>query len=187
MNAAATHPSVSASSDSAVWRMDPKRSSVEFHASALRGLVKVRGHFEIYEGALDLSTNSVELTIQADSLDTHNTHRDRALRSGGFFDVVNHPTVRFVSHSATINDQRLKASGWLYAAGNRVPLDLDAALVPTDDELELEVIAHADSRALGMSSWGGRLNPESTLVVRGRLVHGDPPDTSNPTESEHLT
>jgi YceI-like domain len=55
----------------AAWRLDPARSSVEFHVRHFYGLVTVKGRFERFEGTLDLrSTPAVQLTIEADSLDT---------------------------------------------------------------------------------------------------------------------
>ena len=53
------------------WRLDPGRSSVEFHVRHFYGLMTVKGRFGDYEGALDLdAVPAVELTIQAASLDT---------------------------------------------------------------------------------------------------------------------
>ena len=51
------------------WRIDPTRSSVEFHAQTLWGLATVEGRFERYDGTLDLQQNPViELTIDAASI-----------------------------------------------------------------------------------------------------------------------
>src|SRR3954470_19308371 len=53
------------------WGLDPTRSSVEFHVRHFWGLITVKGHFGAYQGTLDLNARpAVELTIQADSLDT---------------------------------------------------------------------------------------------------------------------
>ena len=38
-----------------VWRIDPDRSSVEFHAPAVWGIGTVKGRFSRYQGTLDLS------------------------------------------------------------------------------------------------------------------------------------
>jgi hypothetical protein len=51
------------------WRIDPERSSVEFHVRNMYGLQRVKGRFERYDGELDLAPEpSIELTIDADSL-----------------------------------------------------------------------------------------------------------------------
>ena len=65
------------------------------------------------------SEPAVELTIEADSLDTKQRRRDKHLRSADFFDVEHHPEVRFVSDSAALDGERLKVHGQLHAAGKR--------------------------------------------------------------------
>ena len=103
------------------WRIDPRRSSVEFHVRSLYGLQTVKGRFERYDGTLDLSAQpSIELTIQAASLTTDNAQRDEHLRSADLFDSANHPQVRFVSHLATLDADRLRVRGELHAAGKNI-------------------------------------------------------------------
>lgn len=66
-----TTPSPSAPSISGAWRIDPARSSVEFHVRHFYGAMTVKGRFGTYEGTLDLAAQpAVQLTIDADSLDT---------------------------------------------------------------------------------------------------------------------
>ena len=73
------------------------------------GLMTVKGHFERYDGALDLSTSpAVELTIEADSVNTKVKKRDEHLRSADFFDAERHPQVRFLSDTATVDGDTLK-------------------------------------------------------------------------------
>lgn len=156
----------------AAWRLDPARSSVEFHVRHFYGLVTVKGRFERFEGTLDLrSTPAVQLTIQADSLDTKHKKRDQHLRSADFFDVAEHPQVQFVSDSATLDGERLTVHGTLSAAGKTIPMHLDATVRPVGDELDVAAVTDADHRALGMT-WSplGILRAPSKLLVRGRLV-----------------
>jgi polyisoprenoid-binding protein YceI len=155
------------------WRLDPKRSSVEFHVRHFYGLITVKGHFDTYEGRLDLAApDAVELTIEADRLDTGNGKRDEHLRSADFFGVDEHPYVRFVSDSAELRGETLAVSGHLSAAGRSVPLALEASLRDAGEgELEIEAHAEVDHRELGMT-WSplGILRAPSKLIVRGRLV-----------------
>jgi polyisoprenoid-binding protein YceI len=154
------------------WRLDPARSSVEFEVPHFYGLVTVKGRFDRYEGTLDLrSKPAVELTIEADSLETKQGRRDKHLRSADFFDVEHHPQVRFVSDSATLDGERLTVHGQLDAAGKAIPLELDATLRHLGGELELEAVTEADHRRLGMT-WSplGILRSPSKLIVRGRLI-----------------
>jgi polyisoprenoid-binding protein YceI len=153
-------------------RLDPERSSVEFHVRHFYGLITVTGHFDRYNGTLDLAAQpAIELVIDADSLDTSQKQRDNHLRSADFFDVVNHPQVRFESDTATVAGDTLNVRGHLHAAGKRIPLEIDATLRELEGELEVEATALADHRRLGMT-WSplGILRAPSWLVIRGRLI-----------------
>jgi polyisoprenoid-binding protein YceI len=154
------------------WHLDSARSSVEFQVPHFYGLMTVKGHFDDYEGVLDLRENpAVRLTIEAASVDTKNAKRDKHLRSADFFDVDHHPQVRFISESATLAGDQLKVTGKLQAAGASVPLELDATLRTVDDELQIEAEAHVDHRLLGMTwSPAGITRTPSKLIVRGRLT-----------------
>ena len=157
------------------WRIDPKRSSVEFHVRNLWGLQTVKGRFERYDGILDLTAQpSIELTIEAESLNTSQVKRDEHLRSADFFDAANHPQVRFVSQRATLDGDRLDLQGELHAAGRSVPIELDGVIRPVGDELDVDVETFADHRLLGMT-WNrlGMLRAPSKLLVRGRLVRDE--------------
>ena len=154
------------------WRLDPARSSVEFHVRHFYGLMTVKGTFSRHAGKLDLTaTPAVELTIEADSLDTKHEKRDQHLRSKDFFDIEHHPQVRFVSNTVTADGERLKVRGQLSAGGQQIPLELDATVRELDGELEIEAVTHADHRELGMT-WSplGIMRAPSKLIVRGRLV-----------------
>ena len=154
------------------WRLDPTRSSVEFHVRHFYGLMTVKGQFERYEGTLDLrSEPAVQLTIDADSLDTKLKRRDEHLRSADFFDVEHHAQVQFISDRATLEGEELKVHGQLHAAGRTIPLELDATLHYVDGGLEVQAVTHADHRELGMT-WSplGIIRAPTKLIVRGRLV-----------------
>jgi polyisoprenoid-binding protein YceI len=154
------------------WRLDPARSSIEFHVRHFYGLITVKGRFPRYQGSLDLSARpAVELVIDAESVDTKVKQRDKHLRADDFFDVVIHPQVRFEADAATLDGNTLKTHGLLYAAGKHIPLDVDATVTPVDGEFEIEAVALADQRELGMT-WSplGVTRAPSKLIVRGRLV-----------------
>ena len=102
------------------WRIDPARSSIEFRVPHFYGLQTIKGRFERYDGLLQLSRDpAIELTIEAASLDTNNPQRDKHLRSADFFDVENHPLVRFVSEAIALDGARLSVRGRLHAAAKR--------------------------------------------------------------------
>jgi polyisoprenoid-binding protein YceI len=157
------------------WRIDPQRSSVEFHVRHLWGLQTVKGRFERYAGTLDFDANpAIKLTIEADSLTTGNARRDEHLRSGDFFHTSNHPEVRFESRSVDLTDGRLDVVGELHAAGSNVPVQLLGSLTPRGDEFNVDVTGNADHRGLGIT-WNplGMIRGDTTLIVKAHLV----PDT----------
>ena len=53
---------------SGTWRLDPSRSRVEFHVRHFYGLMTVQGHFDRYEGTLDLASRpAVSLKVEAEA------------------------------------------------------------------------------------------------------------------------
>ncbi len=86
--------------ETGAWTLDTSHSKVGFVARHLM-VTKVRGHFARYdvtvEIADDVTESTIEATFEASSLTTGAQDRDEHLRSTDFFDVANHPTMRFVS------------------------------------------------------------------------------------------
>ena len=167
-----TAPGATAGLATGMWRLDPSRSSAEFHVPNFYGLMTVKGRFDRYEGTLNVSDRpAVALVIEADSLDTQHKRRDEHLRSDAFFDVANHPRVRFESDVADLTGDKLKVRGLLYAVGKHVPLDVDATVTAVGEEFEIEATALVDQRELGMT-WSplGLVRAPTKLIVRGRLV-----------------
>jgi polyisoprenoid-binding protein YceI len=154
------------------WRLDPHRSTVEFRAGHFWGLATVKGHFDEYEGRLDLNGGpAIELTIDAASVQTGNRKRDEHLRSADFFDAEQHPRVRFVSDSVALDGDTLKVRGRLSARDHSIPLELDARARRVDGELEIEAATSAPHHDLGMT-WSPlrMIPPRSQLRVSGYLV-----------------
>ena len=154
------------------WRLDPSRSSVEFHVRNFYGLTTVSGHFDRYQGTLDLSSRpAISLSIEADSLNTNHERRDKHLRSDSFFDAANHPRVRFEADAADLDGETMKVRGLLYAAGKQTSVQVDATVTGVGDEFEVEAAVLTDQRELGMT-WSplGLVRAPSRLIVRGRLV-----------------
>lgn len=95
----------------------------------------VRGEFKQYEGDLsvdetDLAKSSVELRIDAASIDTDVQRRDEHLRSADFLDVGNHPEIVFRSTKIEkLADGEYRATGDLTIRGvtRQVTLDLEVA------------------------------------------------------------
>lgn len=154
------------------YRLDPQRSSVEFRARHFWGLGSVTGHFDDYEGRLDLSADAaIELTIDAASVQTGHPKRDRHLRSADFFDAENHRRVRFVSDSVVRHDETLKVRGRLFARDESIPLEFDVHVRRVDGEIKIEAATTAAHRELGMTYTPlGMIPPRSELLVEGYLL-----------------
>jgi polyisoprenoid-binding protein YceI len=139
-----------------------------------RGLTTVVGRFSRFDGqyAVRDGGRSIELTIDADSLDTHDRRRDEHLRSADFFDVERHPYVRFDANDVTdLEDGKLAVVGELEAAGMKVTFSFEATFSEVGDDLEIEATTIVDHRLLGMT-WSplGTLRAPATLHVQARLT-----------------
>ncbi len=84
-----------------IWVIDPAHSSVQF---AVRHLLvsTVRGRFGGLGGTItldeqDLASSSVDVEIDAATIDTREEQRDAHLRSADFLDVARFPTITFRS------------------------------------------------------------------------------------------
>jgi polyisoprenoid-binding protein YceI len=83
------------------WQIDPMHSAAHFSVRHLM-ISNVRGEFTKLSGSAainpsDPTKSSVEIIIDADSLNTREPQRDAHLRSADFLDVANHPTLSFRS------------------------------------------------------------------------------------------
>jgi polyisoprenoid-binding protein YceI len=156
------------------WSLDPARTSVEFAVKTFWGLATVRGRFDRFDGTYEIAPDgsTIELTVDPDSLDTGNETRDEHLRSGDFFQVAQHPELRFASTRVhDVNGEILHVVGELEAAGTAVQLEFPATVRAVDDALEVEATTTVDQARFGMSSGRlGMIRRPATLHVRARLT-----------------
>ena len=80
--------------------IDPTHSRIGFSARHAV-ITKVRGAFNAFEGKGSVKDGqaSIEVTINADSIDTRQADRDGHLKSEDFFNVAAFPHIKFVSNS----------------------------------------------------------------------------------------
>ena len=121
------------------WYLDPNHSSAQFAVRHL-GISTVRGAFTKLSGVIvdspDLSKASVNVTIDASSIDTRVQRRDDDLRSDHFFDVAKFPTITFQSKKVeSAGTGKLKVTGdlTLHGVTKEVVLDVDGPTPPMKD------------------------------------------------------
>jgi len=91
---------------------------------------KVRGRFTDYEGAIvvadDPAQSSVEVTIQAASINTNDENRDNHVRTNDFLNVAEFPTITFRSTKVELNSSGdWKVYGELTVRGVTRPIVLE--------------------------------------------------------------
>ena len=82
-----------------IFEITPVRSSITFYVKAS---VAIKGKFDKWDAKLtfqspEVSSGSLELTIQADSVDTGSGMKNGKLKGKDFFDSENNPTITFKS------------------------------------------------------------------------------------------
>jgi polyisoprenoid-binding protein YceI len=89
---------------------------------------KVRGSFRVFEGNITIAENplssSVEVRIDATSINTRDEARDNHLRSADFFEVEKHQEITFVSTALRQNGNDYILSGDLTIHGVTRPVEL---------------------------------------------------------------
>ena len=116
------------------WEIDGSHSGIHFSVRHLV-IAKVRGQFSRWSGSLlvpddDFSRASVNVVIDASSIDTGVADRDAHLKSPDFFDVEHFPELTFKSRRIELaTNVRLRVTGELTIKGvtRVVTLDVEDA------------------------------------------------------------
>ena len=111
------------------FKVDPVHTFVLFSVQHL-GIANTYGRFNDISGMVvfdkdNPSKSSVELLVQVESLDTHNSIRDRSVKSPDFFDAKQFPTMTFKSTKVEGSGDTFKVSGDLTIHGVTKPLTVD--------------------------------------------------------------
>jgi polyisoprenoid-binding protein YceI len=159
------------------YDVDQAHTTVEFIARHLM-ITKVRGRFGTFSGSVNVAEvpeeSSVEVTIDAGSVDTGQEQRDAHLRGPDFFDVEKHPTLTFKSTSVSLaGDDHWKVVGDLTVLGTTRPVVLDvefdgANITPWGTR----AVAFSASTEIDREDWGLTYNQalETGGVVVGKKV-----------------
>jgi polyisoprenoid-binding protein YceI len=174
--------SLSGIAQSPVWQIDPPHSSAQFAVKHM-GISTVRGTFTKVSGTVhydpaDTKNDSVDVTIDAASVDSRVEMRDNDLRSDHFFDVQKYPKITFKSTGVeAAGPDKLKVTGDLTMHGVTKPvtLDVDGPSKPANDghgRLHLGVSASTkvNRSDFGMSGYEGMVGNEAVLTIDAELV-----------------
>jgi polyisoprenoid-binding protein YceI len=169
--------SLPSSAATSAWQIDPNHSSAQFAVRHL-GLSTVRGAFTKVSGTVqlddkDVTKSSVEVTIDAASVDTRVADRDKDLRSDHFFDVEKYPTLTFKSTKVEqVEPGKLKVSGDLTIHGvtKQVVLDVDGPTAPVKDPWGNQRAAANATTKINRQDYGVKWNAK---MDNGGWVVGD--------------
>ena len=170
---------VSAAAQAGSWRIDPNHSAAQFSVRHL-GVSTVRGAFMKVSGSAsaDPSKNSVEVTIDASSVDTRVEMRDNDLRSPNFLDVQKYPTITFKSkQSKSAGAGKLEILGDLTIHGitKEVTLDVDGPSAPIKDPWGNQRIGASASTKINRKDFGingasGAVGDEISIIIDTELI-----------------
>ncbi|HUP21218.1 MAG TPA: YceI family protein [Gemmatimonadota bacterium] len=131
---------------STTWKIDPAHSTIGFSARHMM-ITRVRGRFTDVEGVIrmdadDPASSSVEVDIDAASIDTDVEDRDAHLRSEDFLDVEKHPRITFRSS---------RVAGATDEPGSEFRVVGDLTIAGTTREVTLDATFEGEGR----DPWGG--------------------------------
>lgn len=157
------------------YQIDSKHSDAGFAVTHLM-ISTVRGEFHGLNGTVvyddsDVSKSSVNVTIDATTVDTREPDRDKDLKSDHFFDVANHPTMTFKSTKVeAAGPGKLKVSGDLTIRGNTKPVVLEVTVPkpPIKDPWGLQRTAVSGTTKINRQdfgvSWNKKLDSGGVVV-----------------------
>ena len=139
------------------FEIDSSHSGIHFSVRHLV-IAKVRGQFTRWTGTIevpnaDFSRGSVDVVIDASSIDTGVADRDTHLKSPDFFDVAQFPELRFTTDRVETRGQDLRVIGQLTIKG-------------VTREVALEVETHGRAR----DPWG---NERAAFTARTSVDRKD--------------
>ena len=166
-----------ASAGTTTYQIDPRHSSAGFGVTHLM-ISTVRGEFHGVTGTvvvddMDISKSSVNVMIDATTVDTREPDRDKHLKSEAFFDVAKHPTITFQSTKVERNaDGTLKVIGDLTIRGVTKAAVLTASLpkTPIKDPWGLQRTATSATTKINRQDFGVAWNQK---LDSGGVVVGD--------------
>jgi polyisoprenoid-binding protein YceI len=159
------------------WQIDPQHSSAQFSVRHM-AISTVRGAFNKVTGTIrvddqDITKSTVDVIIDASTVDTHEPNRDNDIRSDKFFDVAHYPSITFKSKKVEqVAPGKLKVTGDLTIRGTtkEVVLDVDGPTVPIKDTWGNQRSAANATTKINRQDFGVKWN---ATLDNGGVVVGD--------------
>ena len=174
--------STAAIAQAGAWQIDPKHSSAEFAVRHL-AVSTVRGAFTKVSGSVqydpaDPSKDSIDVTIDANSVDTRVEARDNDLRSPHFLDVQKYPTITFKSKQVkSAGEGKLQIIGDLtiHGVAKQVTLDVDGPSAPIKDPMGNQRIGASASTKINRKDFGvdgapGIVGDDITITIDTEMI-----------------
>ncbi len=168
---------VSAAATTTTWQIDPQHTAAGFAVKHLM-ISTVRGQFKGVSGAVnwedqDISKSTVDITIDASTVDTSEPKRDADLKSDKFFDVAKYPTITFKSKKIEqVSAGKLKITGDLtiHGATKEAVLDVEGPTPPVKDPWGNTRVAANATTKINRQDFGVKWNAN---MDGGGVVVGD--------------
>ena len=155
------------------WDIDVGHSAIHFWVRHMV-ISKVHGRFARFQGALaldpqDLGRSSVDVRVEAASIDTQVADRDAHLRSPDFLDVAKYPQLTFRSRKIEKAGEGYRVTGELDLQGVKREVVLDAEFAGTgkdpwgNERAGFAAKASLDRREFGLV-WNAALETGGVLV-----------------------
>ena len=161
-----------------VWEIDSAHSSTEFSVKHMM-VSTAKGRFDKIAGTLNLddknpTKSSIELTIDANTIDTHEPKRDGHLKSPDFFDVAKFPTITFKSTKIEkAGKAKFKVTGDLTMHGvtKAVTLAVEGPTAPMKSPFGTTSSGASATTKINRKDWG--LTWNKPLEAAGGVLVGD--------------
>ena len=121
------------------WQIDPAHTTIQFSARHMM-ITNVRGQFDRFSGTVEFdednpAATTVDVQIEAASINTRNADRDAHLKSADFLNAEKYPYLRFQSKRVErLDETHARLSG-----------DLTIRDVTREVALEVEYVGRAQS------------------------------------------
>lgn len=173
---------LTAAAQTETWQLDPPHSAAQFSVRHM-GISTVRGTFTKLSGTVqydpsDPAKSSIDVTIDAASVDSRVEKRDNDLRSDHFLDAQKYPTLTFKSkHIESAGTDKLKATGDLTIHGvtKEVVLNIDGPGQPVKDprgnmHMGASATTTVNRTEFGMTGYQGMVGNDVTITIDVEMV-----------------